>query len=313
MVELEDIRSAQERIEGIVLRTPLLPLKFGPDDVLLKCENLQRGGSFKIRGAYNRISRLSGEAKRRGVIAYSSGNHAQGTALAARLLGVPATIVMLNSSIPEKVEQTKAYGAEVIYGGERSEEIRALAERFAEERGLTVVPPFDHEDTIAGQGTVGLEILRDLPEVDTVVVPIGGGGLISGIATAIKSLRKQARVIGVEPRGAPKMKRSLEAGKLVTLEGTNTIADGLKPVRAGELTFEHVKRYVDEVVLVSDEELRAAMKHLIVREKLMAEPSGAAPLAAVMAGKIRIAGPTACVVSGGNAPIHLVRELLMGG
>jgi threonine dehydratase len=174
---------------------------------------------------------------------------------------------------------------------------------------MSVVQPFNQPGTIAGQGTIGLEILRDMPEVDTVVVPIGGGGLCSGVATALKSLRKQARVIGVEPAGAPKMTKSLEAGKLVTIPSNDTIADGLKPVRAGDLTFEHVKAYVDEVVLVTDEEMLDAMRQLIRREKLMVEPSGAASFAAVRSGRVKVRGPTACVLSGGNADLGLVKSL----
>jgi threonine dehydratase len=291
VIALDDIRRAQQRLDGVTIRTPLLPLKFGPAGTFVKCENLQLAGSFKIRGAYNNIAQLTDEQKKRGVVAYSSGNHAQGVALAARMLGVRATIVMLKSSIAEKVDQTRAYGAEVILGGDLSEEIKAAAERLAEERGATVVQPFNQPGTIAGQGTVGLEILQDLPGVETVVVQIGGGGLISGVATAIRSLRKQARVIGVEPAGAPKMTRALEAGGPVTLPGTDTIADGLKPVRCGDLTYEHVKEYVERV-------------------KLMVEPSGAAAFAAVVAGKVEPRGPTVCVISGGNADPGLVKSLL---
>lgn len=310
VVGLDEIRRAQQRLDGVAIRTPLLPVKFGPAGVFLKCENLQRGGSFKIRGAYNNIAQLTDDQKKRGVVAYSSGNHAQGVALAARMLGVPATIVMLKSSIAEKVEQTRAYGADVILGGNLSEEIKAAAEALAKERGATVVQPFDQPGTIAGQGTVGLEILHDLPGVEMVVVQIGGGGLISGVATAIRSLRRQTRVIGVEPAGAPKMTRALEAGGPVTLPGTDTIADGLKPVRCGNLTYRHVKEYVERVVLVTDDEIREGMRQLIRREKLMVEPSGAAAYAAVLAGKVEPKGATVCVISGGNADPGLVKSIL---
>ena len=246
MITLADIQRARERIHTVAIHTPLLPAKFGPANIYFKCENLQRGGAFKIRGAYNNLAQLAPEVRARGVTAYSSGNHAQAVALAAKLFDVPASIVMLNESVAEKVAQTIEYGAEVIFGGDSSEKIKLRAERIAAERGMTVIPPFDHAGTIAGQGTVGVEILEDLPEVQTVIVPIGGGGLISGIATAVKEIRPSIRVIGVEPEGAPTMYESLKAGELVTLPETNTIADGLKPLRAGDLTFAAVRRYVDD-------------------------------------------------------------------
>jgi threonine dehydratase len=309
MISLRDVRQARERVRSVVVRTPLLAAKFGPENLFFKCENLQRGGAFKIRGAYNSICRLPPARRKRGVVAYSSGNHAQGVALAARILKVPATVVMLNGSIAEKVEQTRAYGADVVLGGNASEEIKAKAEQIASEKGLTLIPPFNHPDTMAGQGTTGLEILEDLKTVKTLVVPIGGGGLISGIAVAVKGSRKGVRIVGVEPEGAPKITRSLHAGHLVTLPATHTIADGLKPVRAGELTFEVIQKLVDEVVTVADGEILAAMAHLIRKEKLMVEPSGAASFAAVQSGKVEIRGPTVCVLSGGNANFELVKTL----
>jgi threonine dehydratase len=309
MVALADIRLARERIKEVAIRTPLLAAKFGPQNVYFKCENLQRGGAFKFRGAYNNLAELAPDVRARGVIAYSSGNHAQAVALSAKLFGVPATIVMLAQSVAEKVAETKAYGAEVIYGGDSSEEIRVCAERIAAARGMTLIPPFNDPGTIAGQGTAGLEILEDLPEAKAVVVPIGGGGLISGIATAVKELRPSVRVIGVEPEGAPTLFESLRAGRLVTLTGTNTIADGLKPVRAGDLTFEAVRRYVDEVVLVPDTTIMEAVAQLVKLEKLVVEPSGAASLAAVRAGKIVVSAPTVCVLSGGNITAELLHVL----
>jgi threonine dehydratase len=309
MVALADIRLARERIKEVAIHTPLLAAKFGPQNVYFKCENLQRGGAFKFRGAYNNLAELAPDVRARGVIAYSSGNHAQAVALSAKLFGVPATIVMLAQSVAEKVAQTKAYGAEVIYGGDSSEEIRVCAERIAAAHGMTLIPPFNHPGTIAGQGTAALEILEDLPEAKAVVVPIGGGGLISGIATAVKELRPSVRVIGVEPEGAPTLFESLRAGRLVTLTGTNTIADGLKPVRAGDLTFEAVRRYVDEVVLVPDTTIMEAVAQLVKLEKLVVEPSGAASLAAVRAGKIVVSAPTVCVLSGGNITAEFLRVL----
>jgi threonine dehydratase len=309
MITLADIQQARERIHTVAIHTPLLPAKFGPANVYFKCENLQRGGAFKIRGAYNNLAQLAPEVRARGVIAYSSGNHAQAVALAAKLFDVPATVVMLNQSVAEKVAQTKEYGAEVIFGGDSSEKIKARAEEIAAERGMTVIPPFDHSGTIAGQGTVGIEILEELPEVQTVIVPIGGGGLISGIATAVKEIRPSIRVIGVEPEGAPTLFEALRAGKLVTLPDTNTIADGLKPLRAGDLTFAAVRRYVDDVVLVPDSAIVEAVVQLVKQEKLVVEPSGAASFAAVRSGKIVVSGPTVCVLSGGNISSDLLRSL----
>jgi threonine dehydratase len=309
MVTLADIRQARERIKAVAIHTPLLAAKFGPANIYFKCENLQRGGAFKIRGAYNNLAQLTPDVRARGVTAYSSGNHAQAVALAAKLFGVPATLVMLNQSVAEKVAQTEEYGAEVIFGGDSSEKIKTRAERIAADRRMTVIPPFNHPWTIAGQGTAGIEILEDLPEVETVVVPIGGGGLISGIATAVKETRPSIRVIGVEPEGAPKMLESLRAGQLVTLPGTNTIADGLKPVRAGDLTFAAVRSYVDDVVLVPDSAIVEAVAQLMKQEKLVVEPSGAASFAAVRSGKVAVSGPTVCVLSGGNITADLLRSL----
>jgi threonine dehydratase len=306
MVRLADIRAAHKRVAGVAIRTPLLPLKFFErPDTFVKCENLQRGGAFKIRGAYNKISRLR---KPKGVTAYSSGNHAQAVALAARMLGLKATIVMLNQSVPHKMEQTKAYGAEVILGGESSEAIRQRAEEIAKERGYDVIPPFNDPEIIAGQGTIGLEILQDLKGAKSVVVPIGGGGLCSGIVTAIKESSPRVKVYGVEPEGAPKMRKSLDAGQLVTLPApTRTVADGLKPVRAGELTFGILSKYIDDVVLVSDEEILSAARGLILKEKLVVEPSGAASVAAIRFGKLALPkGPAVAVLSGGNADVPMI-------
>ncbi len=302
MISLDQIRQARKQIAGMAIRTPLLPLKFHDrPETYLKCENLQRGGAFKIRGAYNKISRLK---EPRGVVAFSSGNHAQAVALASRELGIAATIVMLNQSVPQKLKQTRAYGAEVILGGETSQEIQERAEAIAAEREWVIIPPFDDPEIIAGQGTVGMEILEDLPGVKSVVAPIGGGGLCSGIVCAIKQTHPEIKVFGVEPEGAPKMLESMRAGKLITLPPTKTIADGLKPVRAGKLTFEIVSKLIDNIVTVDDEAILDAARHLVWMEKLVVEPSGAATFAAVRSGKITLPeGPAAIVVSGGNADL----------
>ena len=311
MVSLADIRAARKRLDGVVLRTPLLPLKAGRPDTWLKCENLQRSGSFKLRGAYNKIASLAPAVRKRGVVAYSSGNHAQGVALAGQVFGIPTTIVMLDQSMAHKVEGTRSYGAEVVFGGKSSEEIKARAEAIAGESGRTLVRPFDDALIIAGQGTIGLEIVEQLKDVKAVVVPVGGGGLCSGVATAVKSLRPRVKVFGVEPSGAPKMSESLKKGELVTLPGTNTIADGLKPVRASEITFEHVRKYVDDVVLVTDEEILAATRHLVLKEKLVVEPSGAATTAAILSRKVKLPkGSAVAVISGGNVDLKSVPGLL---
>jgi threonine dehydratase len=310
MVTLADIRASAKRAKRR-FRTPVLPLKWGRPDTWLKCENLQRSGSFKLRGAYNKIASLSPAVRKRGVVAYSSGNHAQGVALAGQVFGIPTAIVMLDQSMAHKVEGTRSYGAEVIFGGKSSEEIKARAEAIAAERGSTLVRPFDDPFIIAGQGTIGLEIVEQVKDVKAVLVPVGGGGLCSGVATAVRSLRPRVKVFGVEPAGAPKMSESLKKGELVTLPGTNTVADGLKPVRASEITFEHVRKYVDDVVLVSDDEILSATRHLIYKEKLIVEPSGAATTAAILSNKLKLPkGAVVAVISGGNVDLRLVPGLL---
>jgi threonine dehydratase len=308
MVSLAEIRAAREAVAAAAIRTPLLPLKVCErPGVYLKCENLQRGGAFKIRGAFHKISRLPSGCP--GVTASSSGNHAQAVALAAARRGLKAVIVMLDQSVPHKLEATRALGAEVILGGRTSVAIKERAEREAAERGFVYVPPFDDPEIIAGQGTVGLEILEDLPDVRSVVVPVGGGGLISGIAAAIKESRPHVRIFGAEPEGAPKMTLSLQRGQIVTIPEPQTVADGLKPSRVGELTFEHARRYVDGMALVSDAEILAAARHLLLREKLVAEPSGAAALAAILSGKLPLPdGPAVAVLSGGNADLRRILD-----
>ncbi len=253
LVTLEDIRAAAGRVSKIARVTPLLDVSAqAGQSLLLKCESLQPGGAFKIRGAYNMVAQLTDEQRRRGVITYSSGNHGQAMALAARELGAPAVVVMPTTAPQIKVEGARSFGAEVIFEGTTSVERRLRAEAEAAARGLTMVPPFDHEWIIAGQGTAGLEILEQRSDVGAVLVPIGGGGLIAGVAAAIKRTRPAVKVIGVEPEGAAAMKASVDAGHVVTLEKTETIADGLMPVRPGDLTFAHVHQFVDDIVTVND-------------------------------------------------------------
>lgn len=306
LVSLDAIRAAADRIRGVARVTPLAdvsPPNAPPSGrLLLKCESLQPAGAFKIRGAYNMLSQLTADERRRGVVTYSSGNHGQAVALAAKLLGAPAVIVMPTTAPPIKVEGARGFGAEVIFEGTTSVERKRRADAEAAARGLTMVPPFDHEWIIAGQGTAGLEILEQCPDVRAVYVQIGGGGLISGIASAIKRVEPSVRIIGVEPAGAPKMKRSIEAGHPVTLEKTGSVADGLLPVRPGDLTFAHVRAFVDEIVTVEDPAIIAAVVWLFRRAKLVVEPSGAITLAALQAagGPERIGGPVVAIVSGGN-------------
>ena len=308
MVTLADIQAAHKIVAEIAIRTPILPLKFcDRPETYVKCENLQRTGAFKIRGAFHRISKLPPSCK--GVTASSSGNHAQAVALAAKMRGIKACIVMLDQSVPHKIEGTKSYGAEVILGGTNSVVITERAEREAAERGYVFVPPFSDPDIIAGQGTVGLEIVQDMPGVKSVIVQIGGGGLSSGVATAIKESNPKIKLFGVEPSGAAKMRAALDAGKVVTLPEVKTIADGLKPTRVSELTLDHIRRYADDVVSVTDEEIMAATRLLVFKEKLVVEPSGATALAAILAGKLKLPeGPAVAILSGGNADLRMILD-----
>jgi threonine dehydratase len=310
-VTLDDIRAARDRIRRIAAVTPLLDVsRIAGRPLWLKCESLQPGGAFKIRGAYNMVSQLTGEQRRRGVITYSSGNHGQAVALAARELGTPSVVVMPTTAPAIKVNGARAFGAEVVFEGTTSLHRRARAEAIAAERGLTMVPPFDHEWIIAGQGTLGLEILEQLPETATVLAPIGGGGLVSGVSAAIKQSRPSVQVIGIEPAGAAGMKRSIEAGEVRTLEGSASIADGLMAARPGDLNFAHVRTFVDRIDTVEDGDIAAAVRWLFTRAKIVAEPSGAATVAAALAESASYAAPVVAIVSGGNLdPADLARYL----
>jgi threonine dehydratase len=310
LVTLDDIRAAATRVSKIARVTPLLDVSAQAEQpLLLKCESLQPSGAFKIRGAYNMVAQLGEAERRRGVITYSSGNHGQAMALAARELGAPAVVVMPKTASRIKVEGARSFGAEVIFEGTTSVDRRLRAEREAEARGLTMVPPFDHAWIIAGQGTAGLEILEQRPDVGTVIVPIGGGGLIAGVAAAIKLSRPDVTVVGVEPEGAAKMKASVDAGKVVTLDKTETIADGLMPVRPGDLTFAHVRQFVDKIVTVTDLQIMDAVLWLFSQAKVVAEPSGAASVAAALTAKPRLPRPVVAVVSGGNIGLDKLDEL----
>ncbi len=314
LVTLEEIEAAASRIEGVAVRTPLLPFAELSEEmggeVRLKCESLQRTGSFKMRGAYNFLCLLPPEELARGVITYSSGNHAQAVAMAARLKGVRAVVVMPTTAPAVKVEGARRLGAEVHFEGTTSLERKARAEAIAAAEGLAMVPPFDHPHIIAGQGTAGREIAQDWPEVDLVLVPIGGGGLVSGVAAALKGMLPDVQVVGVEPTGAPAMRAALDAGRPVTLEKVATIADGLMPVRTGDLTFAHGRALLDDVVLVDDEAMRCAASLLLSRRKLVVEFSGAATVGALLSKVVDARGrKVAAVLSGGNLDPSLLTPL----
>ncbi len=300
-VTVERIREARERIRDVAKITPLVDVSdIAGKPLRLKCETLQPGGAFKIRGAYNMVAQLPEAERRRGVITYSSGNHGQAVAIAAQALGIPAVVVMPTTAPRIKVEGAKTFGAEVVFEGTTTLHRKARAEQIAAERHLTMVPPFDHEWIIEGQGTLGLEILEECDDVGTVLVPIGGGGLISGVAAAIKQTRPDVRVIGVEPTGAASMKNSIDAGEVRTLEQVATIADGLMAVRPGNLNFAHVRQFVDRLVTVEDSEIAAAVRWLFERAKIVAEPSGAATVAAALRADARYDPTIVAIVSGGN-------------
>jgi threonine dehydratase len=282
--------------------------------LVLKCENLQKTGSFKTRGALNKLSQLTDAERENGVVTVSAGNHAQALAWAARNEGVRCTVVMPTTASRTKVDASRGYGAEVVLYGTSGMEAFARAHELSVERTLTFVHPFDDDAIMAGQGTVALEILDQLDGIDDVVVPIGGGGLIGGIAVAIKESKPSIKVYGVEPTGAAVMRKSLDAGYPVRLESMKTIADGLAAPMAGERSFAIVEKYVDEVVLVDEEEIMAAMRELLFSSKLLAEPAGAAATAAIMAGKIKLDGRrVVAVLSGGNVDAHRVEEVVRGG
>src|SRR5213595_2448720 len=319
IVSLAEIKEVQARLRGIAVRTEVLQSHLSQDGcanrkLYLKPENLQPIGSFKLRGAYNKIAALSDEERRRGVISYSSGNHAQGVAYAARALGVKAVIVMPSNAPAIKREATAALGAEIVQVGPASSERQAKAEQLAAERGYVIVPPYNDEKIIAGQGTMGLEILEDLPDVETVLVPVGGGGMISGIATAIKLSQPSVKVIGVEPEVAGDAQASLRAGKIVQYTAeqvTRTLADGLRTQSIGQANFEHIKRYVDDIVTVSEDEIRQAMRLLAADPKTTAEPSGAVAVAAFLFHRNELSQTSinVAVISGGNIDPRMLAEI----
>jgi threonine dehydratase len=309
LVTIEDIRAAATRIAGVAVRTPLLPCLWGDADrpLWIKPENLQPTGAFKIRGAHNAVSQLAG----RPVVAHSSGNHAQALAYAARAAGVPATIVMPDSAPTVKIERTRALGAEVVLVPIAERETRAA--ELVEKLGAAFVPPFDHRDIIAGQGTVGLEIAEDLPDAAVVLVPISGGGLASGVATAIKALSPSTQIIGVEPELAADTEEGLRTGTQAhwpLTDRTRTIADGLR-MEPSELTFAHLSAHLDGVVTVTEDEIRAAVRTIAYEARLVAEPSGAVTVAAYLNRATKLPkGPTVCIVSGGSVDPTMFATLI---
>ncbi len=315
-ITFSDVQSAAERLAGQAHRTPVVTSRtfdqIAGCSVFFKCENLQRGGAFKFRGAYNALSQLTPEQRQRGVVAFSSGNHAQGLALAAKVLSIPATVVMPSDAPQIKVEATRGYGANIVLYDRLTGDREAIARQLASERGLTVIPPFDHPHIIAGQGTAALELFQDVPDLDVLITPVGGGGLISGCATAAKAMRPGVRVIGVETEPANDAWQSLRTGRRVTIAPPDTVADGIRTTSLGVITFEIMRRLVDEIALVTDADVIEAMRFMLLRMKLLAEPTGAVPIAALMAHKVDgIAGKrVGVIVSGGNAdPAMLLRIL----
>ncbi|HQR26051.1 MAG TPA: threonine ammonia-lyase [Nocardioides sp.] len=316
-VGLADIQEAARLLEGVAIRTPmegarwLSALAGGP--VRLKCENLQRTGSFKPRGAYLRLSRLDESERAAGVVAASAGNHAQGVALSAQLLGITATVFMPEGAPIPKVNATRGYGADIVFHGQYLDQAIVAAKQYAADTGAVFISPFDHVDVVTGQGTCGLEILEQTPEVETVLVPTGGGGLLAGIAIAVKSQRPGVRVVGVQAEGAAAFPPSLASGAPVQLESMRTMADGIAVGRPGDLTFRAVQEYVDEVVTVSEDSLAKALLALMERAKQVVEPAGAAAVAALMDQPTAYATPAVAVLSGGNIDPLLLGKVIRHG
>jgi threo-3-hydroxy-L-aspartate ammonia-lyase len=311
---MDDVLAAARRLAGVVRHTPVLTSRTLDEivgaTVFLKAECFQRTGSFKLRGAYNAVASIPAESRARGVVAYSSGNHAQGLARAAQLHGIPATIVMPQDAPPIKRSATEGYGADVVAYDRYSQDREAVGARVLDERGGTLVPPFDHPDVMAGQGTVALELLDDVGPLDALLVCVGGGGLISGCATAAKATGEIV-VIGVEPAAGDDARRSLEEGRVVTIDTPVTIADGQQTTSVGELTFAVMQERVDEIVVATDDEIRRTMRFLFERLNIVVEPSGACALAALMAGRVDLAGGRVGVtLSGGNVALEQFAEIV---
>ena len=316
MLSLDLLYQAAFALKDVARNTDLIraPRMFPNDEVYLKTENLQLTGSFKLRGAYNKIACLSEEERAKGVVACSAGNHSQGVALAAQRAGLSAVICIPEGAPISKVEATRSYGAEVVLVPGVYDDAYERALKIANETGRTLIHPFDDDDVIAGQGTIGLEILNQLSSVDAVIVPVGGGGLISGIAFAIKSLKPSCKVYGVQAAGAPSMVEALKKGKREALSNAASLADGIAVKMPGEKTFEYCRKYVDEIVTVTDDEIASAILTLMEQQKLVSEGAGATPVAALLAGKIDIKGKkTVCLISGGNIDVTILSRVITRG
>jgi len=316
-ITFADVQAAADRLAGVAHRTPVLTSRtvnrLTGYRVYFKCENFQRAGAFKFRGAYNTLAQLSAAERARGVVAYSSGNHAQGVAYAARLLGIPAAIVMPTDAPQSKLAATRDYGAEVIFHDRRTQDRAQMARAIAAERGAVIVPPFDHPHIMAGQGTAALELLQDVPDLDVLVVPVGGGGLLSGCVTAAKGLRPDIRVFGVETERSNDWWQSFRANRRVKIDPPDTIADGMRTQQPGKLTFPLIRALVEDIVLVSEAEVVEAVRLLLLRMKILAEPTGAVAPAAVL--QRRVGSPGArvgVIISGGNVDADVLREILGG-
>ena len=318
LVSLDAFRRAAATLKGVAVRTPLIPSEALQDrfgmPIHLKPEMLQRGGAFKFRGGYWYVSQLSPAARAKGLVAPSSGNHGQAVALAAKIFGVKATIVMPTTAPKAKIAGAERFGANVILEGTTTADRMARAVAIRDAEGATLVPPFEDATIIAGQGTIGLEIIEDLPAVQQVLVPVGGGGLSAGVAAAIKQLAPNVRVVGVEPAGSPKLTKARAAGEPVTIPANpDGLADGLLAVRIGSINFDHHEAFLDEVVTVDDAALPSAMRFLLDRHKLVSEPSGAITVAALLEGKVKPMPGTVCILSGGNIEWDGLQKLLGSG
>ncbi|RME47740.1 MAG: threo-3-hydroxy-L-aspartate ammonia-lyase [Caldilineae bacterium] len=316
-ITFADVQAAAERLAGVAHRTPVLTSRtvdrLTGYRVYFKCENFQRAGAFKFRGAYNTLAQLSEADRARGVVAYSSGNHAQGVAYAAQLLGIPATIVMPTDAPRAKLAATRGYGAEVVFHDRHTQDRAQIARAIAAERQAVIVPPFDHPHIMAGQGTAALELLQDVPDLDVLVAPVGGGGLLSGCVTAAKGLKPDIRAFGVETERSNDWWQSFRAGRRVKIDPPDTIADGMRTQQPGELTFPLIRALVEDILLVSEAEVMEAMRLLLLRMKILAEPTGAVAPAAVLQRRVGPPGAkVGVIISGGNVDADVLQRILGG-